>query len=115
MKKVIVVAAIAVLTPLTAYAQERMSDAQYLAANRCLAYADLEQLQADRANVASLREAVEVGRRDPAVNAQVRQTARGIRARASTLNADELRSRRNEACAGFVQSGLVQLGGSSAS
>jgi hypothetical protein len=108
----IVTAAAVVLTPLAANAQERMSDARYLAAQRCLAYADLSQLEGDSANFTGLRSAAEVGARQRSITAQVRQDTRGIRARATTLSGEELRSRRDEACAGFSDVGLVQFGGS---
>ena len=64
-RMLVIVAAFAVLAPLAANAQERMSDSRYLAASRCLAYADLEQLQSDPADFSALREAAEVGRREP--------------------------------------------------
>lgn len=115
MKKMIafaVVAAAAALAPLSASAQERMSDARFLAANRCLAYADLQQLQGDGANFDALREATATGNRERTVHAQVRQSTRSIRARANTLNADELRAGRDSACASFTERGLVQIGGS---
>lgn len=110
----IVVAAAVVLAPLAAAAQERMSDARYLAANRCLAYADLTALQGDSANFTGLREAARVGVREPTINTQVRQNTRSIRARASNASVEELRTRRDEACASFTAVGLVQLGGSGA-
>ncbi|HRP10975.1 MAG TPA: hypothetical protein PLK37_08075 [Terricaulis sp.] len=108
----VIVAAAMVLTPLAAHAQERMSDARYLAANRCLAYADLAQLQGDSANFANLREAAAIGNRERMIATQVRQDTRSIRARASSATGEELRARRDEACARFVDVGLVQLGAS---
>ena len=116
MKQILVIiAAAAVLAPLSAYAQERMSDARYLAANQCLAYADLTDLQGDPVNFSALREAVEVGNRERSITAQVRQNTRSIRARATTASVEQLRSRRDQACTRFVERGLVQLGGSGAS
>jgi hypothetical protein len=116
MKRLIVIAAVVfTLAPLSAHAEERMSDARYLAANRCLAYADLEQLQPDAANFDALREAADAGGRTASIRAQTRRYARDVRARASGFSVDELRERRDEACESFVQRGLVQLNGSSAS
>jgi hypothetical protein len=111
----VITAALVVLTPLAAHAQERMSDARYLAANRCLAYAELGELQGDAVDFGALRSAVEVGNRERTIVSQVRQNTRAIRARATTLSAEELRQRRNDACAGFAERGLVQLGGPGAS
>lgn len=108
----IVVAAAVVLAPLAAAAQERMSDARYLSAQRCLAYADLSQLQGDSSNFTGLRSAAEVGSRERSISTQVRQDTRAIRARATNASVEELRTRRDEACASFSEVGLVQLGGS---
>jgi len=113
MKKLLVIAAaIAVLAPIGAFAQERMSDARYLAANRCLAYSDLTALQGDGADFAGLREAVQVGGRERSITTQVRQDTRAIRARATSASVEQLRTRRDEACASFANTGLVQLGAS---
>ena len=110
----VIIAAAAVLAPFAANAQERMSDARFLAANRCLAYADLDALQGDSANFTALREAADVGVREPTITTRVRQNTRGIRARATSASVEELRARRDEACASFTATGLVQLGGSGA-
>lgn len=112
---VITVAAVAVLAPLAANAQERMSDARYLAASRCLAYADLEQLQSDPADFSSLREAADAGQRQRAIRERARESARDIRLAARSLDAEQLRDRRDQDCAGFIERGLVQLGSSGAS
>lgn len=111
----ITLAALAVLAPLSANAQERMSDSRYLAANRCLAYADLGALQGDSANFSALREAAAVGNRERTIDQQVRQSTRSIQARATNASAEQLRTQRDEACASFAERGLVQLGGSSTS
>lgn len=111
----LIVAALVIAAPLSAHAQERMSDWRYLAAQRCLAYADLQQFQADSGNFSALREAAEAGGRLGSVRSQARTQARDIRVRASGATIDELRERRDEACASFVQNGLVQLNGASAS
>lgn len=116
MKRIlVVVAAFTALAPIAASAQERMSDARYLAANRCLAYADLEQLQNDGADFSGLRAATEFGNRERTITARVRQDTRTIRARATSASVEELRERRDQACASFAERGLVQLGGSNAS
>ncbi len=109
------IAAAALLAPLSANAQERMSDAGFLAANRCLAFAELRQLEGDGANFSALRDATDARRRPPAITEQVRQINRSTRARATTLSVEELRDRRNEACERFQTQGLVQLGSSTAS
>ena len=108
-----IIAAAAALAPLSANAQERMSDARYLAANRCLAYADLDQLQSDGVSFVALREAASVGSRERSIATQVRENARSVRARATSASVEELRRRRDEACASFAERGLVRLGGSS--
>ena len=114
MNKIIIVAlTLSAFAPLSAQAQERMSDARYIAAQQCLAYADLSQLQADGVDVAGLREAVRPGFRDSAVASQTRENARRLRARANNLattpnGVEELREQRDAACAGFVERGLVQ-------
>lgn len=113
MKRLIAIAVVAAaLTPLSAAAQERMSDARFLSANRCLAYADIGSLQGDPVDFTGLREAVTVGNRERTITSQARQNTRAIQARAVSYNADELRERRDAACASFVEIGLVQLGGS---
>jgi hypothetical protein len=115
MKRIIALIAVAiVLAPSLAVAQERMSDARYLAASRCLAYADLPQLQADGADFTALREAAETGRRAREIVAEAEENARRTRVTARSWGEGErsvtqLRQRREDACAGFVQTGLVQL------
>ncbi len=117
MKRIIIaVMALSTLAPLSAQAQERMSDSRYIAAQQCLALADLSQLQSDGVNVSSLRDATRAGFREAAVSSEVRENARRIRARANNLattpnGVQELREQRDTACANFVQSGLVQLNG----
>lgn len=106
------IAAAAVLAPLSASAQERMSDGRYLSANRCLAFAELNQLQGDGSDFTALRQASEIGRRDPVISDQVRQITRQTRARARSLSAEQLQSRRSEACDRFAAEGLVRLGSS---
>jgi hypothetical protein len=121
MKKFLITAVlVSTLTPLSAHAQERMSDARYIAAQHCLAYADLEQLRSDPIDFSALREAVAPGYRSSAVTADARDTANRVRARAGLLaNAnggmEELRDSREQACARFVERGLVHNSGAAAS
>jgi hypothetical protein len=96
-----------------------MSDGRYLAASRCLAYADLPELQSDHGNFDGLRAAAAVGFRSGSVVSDARDNATRIRATASRLGSMEtglqqLREERGAACAGFVAGGLVQLEASSA-
>jgi hypothetical protein len=117
MNKIIIVAlTLSAFAPLSAQAQERMSDARYIAAQQCLAYADLSQLQSDGVDVAGLREAVRPGFRETAVSSEARENARRVRARANNLatqpnGVQELREQRDAACASFVERGLVQSQG----
>jgi hypothetical protein len=119
MKRLItIVLALAALAPLSAHAQERMSDARYASAQHCLAYADLSQLQSDALNFSALRDAVAPGYRSTAVSSEARENARRIRARANNLatsasGLQELREQRDAACAAFVERGLVQSEGAS--
>lgn len=117
--KLIIIATIALtaIAPFSANAAERMSDARYIAAQQCLAYADLTQLQSDPVDFTGLREAVSPGYRDSAVPSETRENARRIRARANNLvtsptGLQELREQRDTACAAFVERGLVQISGS---
>ncbi len=113
MKHIVIAAfAISAIAPLSAHAQERMSDARYIAAQHCLAYADLTQLRTDPVDVSALREAVSNGYRSSAVASEARENARRIRGRANNLTTfadgeQELRTLRDEACAPFVERGLV--------
>jgi|GEM_PF-3296779 len=112
--------ALAVLTPLSANAQERMSDQRYLAASECLAYGELPSLNSDPVDLSALREAADTGFRSQSIAGEARDQARRIRARANGMaraenGVAELRERRDAACASFVERGLVQLGGSRAS
>ena len=115
MKRIIAIFAVAaLLAPAAAVAQERMSDARYIAASRCLAYADLPQLASDGADFTRLREASETGRRTREIVAQAQENARRTRVTARSWGEDErsvqqLRQPREDACTGFVETGLVQL------
>jgi hypothetical protein len=114
MKQIIIAAlTLSALAPLSAHAQERMSDARYIAAQNCLAFASLTQLQSDQVEVSALREATTLGYRDSAVSSEARENARRVRARANNLatsanGLQELREQRDTACATFVERGLVQ-------
>lgn len=114
MKRLFTIAlALAALTPLTAQAQERMSDARFISAQRCLAYSDLTQLQTDGVDFTALREAAGVGARDGAIISRTREATRQVRASANWLargegGLTELRARRDAACGSFVERGLVQ-------
>lgn len=106
---------VSALAPLTAHAEDaRMSDASYIAASRCLAYADLPQLQADGADFSRLRAAAAIGYHNQAAVTQAQEDARRTRVTARSWGDDErsvtqLRERRDDACSGFVSTGLVQL------
>jgi hypothetical protein len=114
MKRIIIAAlTLSALTPLSAEAQERMSDARYIAAQECLAYANLSQLQSDGVDFSALQEAVRPGFRESTVSSQARENARRVRARANNLattanGVQELREQRDAACSSFVERGLVQ-------
>jgi len=123
MKRAVILAATlafaAVAAP--AFAQsERMSDASYIAASRCIAYSDLPQLESDPVDVGALRQAMSGGFRSSSVASETRDEARRVRATANSIarserGIDELRQRRDDACARFVERGLVQLGGAQTS
>jgi hypothetical protein len=119
MKRLFTIAlALAALTPLTAQAQERMSDARFISAQRCLAYSDVPQLQSDGVDFTALREAADSGGRDGSIIARTRETTRQVRSSARWLaqsdgGLTELRGRRDSACARFVERGLVQHNGAS--
>ncbi|MBS0384962.1 MAG: hypothetical protein JSS00_06400 [Proteobacteria bacterium] len=116
MKRIFLIAvASAALAPLVANAEnERMSDARYLAASRCLAYADLPELQSDGANFSALRAAASVGFHSSSVVSDARENAARVRAQARRLSGmnnglQQLRGERDAACTGFVERGLVQI------
>lgn len=121
MKRILAIAAAAaVLAPALAVAQERMSDAHFIAASRCISFAELPQLQSDSVDVSALRTAVARGFRSESVSSDARNEARRVRVTAPSIAAaeggvDELRRRRDEACSSFVQTGLVQQGAAHAS
>lgn len=120
MKRSLLLAVVLAATATTPAFAQRMSDASFIAASRCIAYSDLPQLASDPMDVTALREAMSGGFRSQAVASQARDHANRVRARAASLaqsegGIDELRERRDEACANFVERGLVQIGGSQAS
>jgi hypothetical protein len=98
----------------SAFAQsERMNDVSFITASRCVAYAELPQLSADVYDFSTLKTAVA----DQSVNPEIRRRAReaernahlaGLRAGDDARAVEGLRNRRDDACASFVSSGLVQ-------
>lgn len=118
MKRLLMIAAIATLTPLSAHA-ERMTDAGFIAASRCLAYTDHTALAGDGFDVGALREAVSEGERRVHTMAISRSeaNARNIgRLRAESAGElQTLRDRRDAACAAYISQGLVQAPATSAS
>ncbi|MBL8542714.1 MAG: hypothetical protein JNJ63_02805 [Hyphomonadaceae bacterium] len=120
MRRIIaVLVSLSAFAPLTAHAEERMSDARFLSASRCLAYESVASLQADGVDYSALRSAVTVGMRDPVISDRARQFQRetriaGNRARQSERALADLRANRDEACQPFVERGLVQLNTSTA-
>ena len=110
-----IVVALAALAPVSANADDaRMSDARYISASRCLAYADLPELQADPANFNALRTAASTGYRSSAVVSDARDNATRVRATARRLSGmdtglQQLREERDTACRAFVERGLVQM------
>jgi hypothetical protein len=94
---------------------DRLTDAQYLTASRCVAYAELSQLSADTFDYASLKSAVDSQRVDPLIRDRARESRRdavlaGQRAGDNAVAVADLRTRRDGACASFVSSGLVRAG-----
>lgn len=122
MKKHLITIAVMVssLAPLSAQAQETMTDARFVAATRCIAYADHRALTSDAPNVDALRQAVRYhdGRADPVAIARADEVKRDVRRERARDEAETaaLREARDRACASFVTQGLVQAGaGNSAS
>lgn len=109
-----VAAALMLAAPLSAFAEsDRMSDGRYLAAAQCVAYAELPQLTADTFNVSALKQAVDSQNVTSSVRDRARATERDAHRLSSRAGEEEraitaLRYRRDEACAGFVSTGLVQ-------
>jgi hypothetical protein len=97
----------------SALAAERISDASYVAASRCAAYAELPQLASDGLDVTHLREALAVdrGTRANFLRDNAREAERRVRIEAQrSNNADLLRIRRDSTCAPFVARGLASRG-----
>lgn len=116
MKRMItVVLALTALSSFSAAAEERLSDSRYLAASRCLAYADVAALETSPADFASLRTTTAAGYRDSAIVARSQHEARNIRSRSESLaregaqGVNLVRDRMDDACASFIQQGLVRL------
>ena len=114
MKHLIMIAAVvATLTPLSAHAQGRLSDADFVAGTRCVAYADHRAIRADAPNVDALRQTLRANSGHASLIAharadEVREHVRGINGR-SEARAERLREQRATACAPFVTQGLVQM------
>lgn len=114
MKRAFVFAALMLLATPTAFAQDnqRLEGSEYLAASRCVALSNVRQLHEDGYDVTSLERLV---RRyySPVANAVAQTQANNIRRDGARAGDDaakisELRARRDENCAGFVATGLVQ-------
>lgn len=95
-----------------AFAQDRMSMSEYLAASKCIAHVELSQLSADAPNIDALRAAARYSARtlSEPVRAEARSRKRTLQrdARRGRISTEQLRADRDEACAQFVASGLVQ-------
>lgn len=121
MKKHLITIAVMVsaLAPFSAHAQEAMTDARFVAATRCIAYADHRALESDAPNVDALRGAVRYhdGRADPVALARADEVKRDVRRQRARdeSEAAALRDARDRACASFVTQGLVQAGNGNAS
>lgn len=117
MKRMFLITVAALIaTPFAAHAQERMSDSRFVAASRCLAYADHEALASDAPNVEALRQAVRdnTSRASAVARAradEVEDRVKGLRVR-SDERLQRLREDRATACAAFVAQGLVQMNSS---
>jgi hypothetical protein len=115
-RALILITALITCTTFSAQAEQPAlsNDASYIAASRCLAYANLPQLQSDAGDYAALRSAAEhYNWRDAAMEGRIRSDTRQIRVHADTLAQTEgglraLRQSRTDSCARFVPSGLVQ-------
>lgn len=120
MRRIIaVLVSLSAFAPLTAHAEERMTDARFLSASRCLAYESVPSLQNDGVDYSALRSAVEVGSREPVIFDRARGFERqarmaGNRARGNERALANLRFTRDQACQPFVERGLVQLNSSTA-
>lgn len=99
------------LTPALAQ-QDRMTNTQYVAAAKCVAHAELEQISADAPNVSALRAAIANNTSSVSQEAlaQAETLKRTLRRdlRRGRLSDERLRTVRDRACARFVESGLVR-------
>ena len=104
----------ALAAPLAAQAQAApLSAVRYLAAAQCVAYAETPRLQGDGLNISALKQAMDSANVTVDVVQQSRRNTRQAHFIAARAHDDdrglaELRRRRDEACAGFVETGLVQ-------
>lgn len=101
--------------------EQRMSDATYLSAARCLAFTDLPQMSDAGFDATSLREAftTQRGGRMQIVRNQARTDARDIERLGQRSDSERevasLRERMDDACASFVQRGMVSVSSNPAS
>ncbi|MES1199606.1 MAG: hypothetical protein ABUS48_06470 [Pseudomonadota bacterium] len=112
----LVAASLLLATPLPSFADEApLSDASFLAASHCLAYADLPALHSDAANFDALRTAMSNSKEhSQLIKNTAMNDAMSVRVRAGAMarrdsTRTELRAQRASACGQFVQNGLVQL------
>ncbi|MDX2276218.1 MAG: hypothetical protein NW206_12275 [Hyphomonadaceae bacterium] len=112
--KFIIAASLLAAASFPAFAQtEPMTDGRYMAASRCVAYAQLAQLQGDGFDISPLAQAVDDARPNYMAEQRADSEASDIR-RAGRRAGDNagaiqiLRERRDEACAGFVSNGTLQ-------
>lgn len=112
----IIAASLMITASFPAFAQtERMSDGRYIAASRCVAYAELPQLSEDIFDYSSLKAAIDDQRVSSLIRERVRDNHRDAvlasqRAGDNAVAISDLRVRRDAACSNFVSSGLVQAG-----
>lgn len=115
MQRLALIAAAFVLCAPAAVAQTnvRLEDRDFVRASRCIALANVPQLRADAYNVDALERAsrgyspTQIEREYARSESdQIRQA--GIDARRDETALSQLRTRRNESCASFVSTGLVQ-------
>ena len=107
-------AAFMMLAPSIAQARD-LTDASYLSASRCVAYAQLPQLSGDGVDVSTLSADIAAYNTVPIIESRARGLARdarlaGRRAGDDPRDVATLRDRRDDACAGFVATGMIQAG-----
>ena len=97
-------AAFMMIAPAVAQADD-MTDSRYLAANTCVAYAELPQLEGDVFDVTNLKAAMREHRPQTYIRDRARVAARDVRTDGGDVA--ELRAERDQACASFISSGLA--------